>query len=461
MNAPDRRRRRALRTPRDLARDARGAVTIWMVAWSVAFLLLGGLAVDGANAWRTRAALQAVADATAQAAAVKLQESGEEVARAHAVAVASDLMPTSAYGSVLKSADVKIGAWDTVTGGIVANAAQPDAVRVTLRRADANKNPEPAYFLRLAGFTDWDVAASSTARIAPGDTTGTQPCWRHGLVARNVIDISSNNEFYNICLHAENYVNVQNNNIWGNPVAVSMPDLNLLQLPSSDIDSHNPGLRDALLEAENDPWIVDYVDEMIYSIRDNNSTIWIDNDLFDITSASPGVVYWVYCLGSGGVLQVPKDTVLEDMVVLTNCAIRFKKSVALVNTLMGTTGDYIEPGAEAAEAIDSSTEVIVDDTTLISGSNELVLGKPDGCTAGGGARLLIDGDFHNPAKLRVHGSQIIATGSVEVAAQVDAINGISVLAGHNIEVTSNSIFANCDQTDFPVPTSQVAVSMVE
>ncbi|MGM0586633.1 MAG: pilus assembly protein TadG-related protein [Pseudomonadota bacterium] len=458
------------RRRRALARDERGAVTIWMVFWTIGFLLLGGVALDAANAWRVRAALQAAADATAHAAALTLRTEGERAARDRAQAYAREILPADAYGDVLKSADIEFGIWDAESRALV-DAKNPDTVRVTLRRSDTNDNAEPTYLLRLAGLMDWDVSASSAAKgvSAPGggDLGGDEnACWRNGLVARGVVDVQSNNVLRNLCVHGEQGVSVNNGNDWTENVTVSMPDLALLDTPSSDIDYQNPGLSDSLLEAENDPYIVDHVDEMIYSIIDQNAerVIRIDNALFEPDDATPGWIYWVYCVGNGGTMTVPKDSVLRDVTILTNCAIRFKKSVTLVNTLLGTTGDRIEEGQEAAEAVDSSTTVVVEDeTTTTYGSNELRLGLADGCDAGGGARLLIDGDFRNPAKLRVNGSQIIASGDVEVAAQGESIDGVSVLAGGNIDLSSNNTFGACLDTDFDVPprVGGGAVAMVE
>lgn len=453
-----------------LARDERGAVTIWMVFWTIGFLLLGGVAVDAANAWRVRAALQAAADATAHAAALTLRTEGERAARDRAHAYAREVLPADAYGDVLKSADIDFGIWDADSRTLV-DAKNPDTVRVTLRRSGSNGNAEPTYLLRLAGLMDWDVSATSAAKSVspPGaeDPGGDEnACWRNGLVARGVVDVQSNNIMRNLCVHGEQGVSVNNDNDWTENVTVSMPDLALLDTPSNDIDQKNPGLKDALLEAENDPYIVDHVDEMIYSIIEQNSerVVRIDNAIFEIDDTSPGWVYWVYCVGDGGTLTIPQDSVLRDVAILTNCAIRFKKSVTLVNTLLGTTGDRIEEGQEAAEAVDSSTTVVVEDeTTTTYGSNELRLGLADGCDAGGGARLLIDGDFRNPAKLRINGSQIIASGDVEVAAQGESIDGISVLAGGNIDLSSNNEFGGCLDTDFDVPPrlGGGAVAMVE
>ena len=445
---PTRRPRPALRR---LRRAVRGGVTVWMVFWSVAFLLLGGIAVDGAKAWRMRTALQAVADASSHAGAMLLPAGDLDAVARAAIDRATALMPPERFGTVLRAEDVEIGRWDNAAQTLLLSDPAPDTVRVRLSRTEAGGNPEPTMMLRLGGMLGWDVSVSSTAR-ARGESKEPDSCWRNGLIARGVVDSQSNNVYRKVCIHGEAGVKVSSNSSFSDNTVVSMPDLGLLQLPASGFDS-NVGLAESLQTAERDPWIVDYVDEMIYAIRDNSPTVWVPNGLFDPRSAAAGAVYWVYCVGSGGTLDIPPDTTLRDTTILTNCAIRFRKSVVLINTLIGTTGDRMG-GADGAV-------VAVDDTTTVSGTQELRLGLKDGCTPGGGARLLIDGDFKNPAKLRINGSQIIASGDVDIAAQGESIEGLSVYAGGDIDITSNNFFALCDQVDFDLPAVEIRISLVE
>ena len=436
---------------RRLRRSARGAVTIWMVFWSVAFLLLGGVAVDGAKAWRIRAALQAAADAASHAGAMALPAGDVAAARSAAIARAEEILPPAEFGTVLTEADVEIGRWDSETRTLLADGT-PDTVRVRVARTGAGGNAEPTMLLRLGGIMGWDVAVSSTARATGGPNDDEDSCWRNGLIARGVVDSQSNNVYRKVCIHGQAGVKVSSNSSFSDNTVVSMPDLALFQMPASGF-STNAGLEDALQEAERDPWIVDYVDEMIYHIRDNSSTIWIPNQLFNPRNAAPGATYWVYCTGSGGTMTIPQNITLTDTVILTNCAVRFRKSVVLINTLIGTTGDRMA-GADGAM-------VAEDGDTTITGTSELRLGMPDGCTPGGGARLLIDGDFKNPAKLRINGSQIIASGDVDIAAQGESIEGLSVYAGGDIDITSNNYFALCDQVDFDLPAVETRISLVQ
>ena len=446
--------RRRGRAWRRLRRSTRGAITAWMLLWTVGFLMLGGVAVDGAKAWRMRAALQAVADASAHAGSMMLGPGGEAAAKAAALTRAEMLLPPDTYGNVLRSEDVEVGRWDPETRNLLADGV-PDTVRVTLRRSGAGGNAEPTVLLKLAGLMSWDVSASSAARNGgEAGEGGTDSCWENGLIARGVVDIQSNNVLRKLCVHGQQGVSVNNNNVFDAQTIVSMPDPEMLTMPSSGF-SHNPGLREALRTADRDPWIVDHIDDIIYGIRDAAaSVIWIDNAVFDITDAVSGPVYWVYCTGNGGTMTVPPGTVLEDLVVLTNCAINFRRTVTLINTLIGTTGDRIADAEAAVEAVE-------DATTTVTGGQELYLGLPDNCAPGGGSRLLIDGDFKNPAQLRVNGSQIIASGDIEVSAQGESIEGISFIAGGDIDLTSNNVFGLCDQVDFRLPVAARKVSLVD
>lgn len=446
--------RRRGRAWRRLRRSARGAITAWMLVWTVGFLMLGGVAVDGAKAWRMHAALQAVADASAHAGSMMLGPGGAPAARAAALTRAEMLLPPATYGRVLRPEDVEVGRWDPQTRRLRADGV-PDTVRVTLHRSGAGGNAEPTVLLKLAGLMSWDVSASAAARNGgeAGDG-GTDSCWENGLIARGIVDIQSNNVLRKLCIHGQQGVTVNNNNLFEAETIVSMPDPDMLKMPGSGF-GHNPGLKEALRTADRDPWIVDHIDDVIYGIRDAApSVIWIDNNAFDVTAAAPGSVHWVHCTGDGGTLSVPMGSVLEDLVVLTNCAIRFHRTVTLINTLIGTTGDRIADAAAAVEAV-------VGDTTTVTGAQLLHLGLPDNCAPGGGSRLLIDGDFRNPAQLRVNGSQIIASGDIEVAAQGESIEGISFIAGGDIDLTSNNVFGLCDQVDFRLPVAARKVSLVD
>jgi hypothetical protein len=421
---------RPFRTARRLARDESGGATIWMLFWTFGFLMLGGVAVDTAKAWRMEVMLRAAADAAAHAAVIDLVTSGQDAARDTAIGYTEAMLPRDRYGEVLKPGDVEFGAWDPVARRFEP-ADEPNSVRVTLRRSEANGNGEPTTLLRLVGHFDWDLDAQSVARIVMGtpEQPETNDCWNNGMISRQFVRTRSNNVFSDVCIHGETGVGFRNNNDFVRATLVSMPNLGMLDLPGSGF-KRNWGLEDRLTERENDPWIVDYVDEMIEELRVDGMAVEMTVGEFDLSAIEPGVTYWIEC-GSSGTLTIPKDAVLEDMILLTDCAVDFSQGVVLIDTTIGTTGD-----AASASGHTVSTPA------------GLMLGIDDDCTPGGGARLLIDGTFHSAAKLRMNGSQIIASGSVKLAAQARGLDGFSVLAGGDIDVTSNNGFGACHQVDF-------------
>jgi len=421
---------RAARRARRLGRNDAGGATIWMLFWTLGFLMLGGVAVDTAKAWRMEVMLRAAADAAAHAAVIDLVTLGETEAKKTALGYADAMLPRDRYGEVLRGEDIEFGAWDPVRRTFEA-AEEPDSVRLTLRRSEINGNGEPTTLLRLVGQFDWDLSAQSVARVVMGvpERPETNDCWNNGMISRQFVRTRSNNVFSDVCIHGETGVGFRNNNDFVRATLVSMPDLGMLDLPGSGFQ-RNWGLDDRLIARDNDPWIVDHVDEMIEELRVDNLAVEIDVDAFRLEDLAPGVTYWIGC-GTAGTLTIPKDAVLQDMILLTDCAVDFSRGVVLIDTTIGTTGD-----AASASGHTVSTPA------------GLMLGVDDDCTPGGGARLLIDGTFHSAAKLRMNGSQIIASGEVKLAAQARGLDGFSVLAGGDIDVTSNNGFGACHQVDF-------------
>ena len=174
--------------------DQRGAGTIMGLLWFMLLVGITGMAVDTTDGFRNRTMLQATADAAALAGAIDLPDQAAVVATA--VTYAAENMPSPANGSVLDPADVRIGLWDGATRSLDIGAALPDSVMVTVRRSEANNNPVPVNFLRIVGLTNWNVQARAVAqRFIP-------ECLKDGLIARGIVDISSNNGFVNqICVH--------------------------------------------------------------------------------------------------------------------------------------------------------------------------------------------------------------------------------------------------------------------
>ncbi len=176
--------------------DEQGGGTIMGLLWFMLLVGITGMAVDTTNGFRNRTMLQATADAAALAGVIDLPD--EAAAVTSSVANSQTNMPDEIYGPVLAAADVEAGLWDMDSRSFTGGGILLDSVRVTLHQTAANANAVPVNFLRIIGLQSWDVNVEAIAQRFIPD------CLRDGLIAREMVDISSNNGFVNeICIHGE------------------------------------------------------------------------------------------------------------------------------------------------------------------------------------------------------------------------------------------------------------------
>ena len=143
------------------SRDERGAVAIWIAGGFSALLGLGAIAVDIGHLYLEEQRLQVTAD-TAVLAAAKALHAGED-AGAAAMDYVEKNAPSSIYGNVLSAPDVEEGEWHGATGTFTPGGASPNAVRVTLRRTQANGNPVNNFLAGLVGYAQMDIVVQATA----------------------------------------------------------------------------------------------------------------------------------------------------------------------------------------------------------------------------------------------------------------------------------------------------------
>ncbi|HUF86046.1 MAG TPA: TadG family pilus assembly protein [Thermohalobaculum sp.] len=414
--------------------DERGGGTIMGLFWFMVLLAAAGLAVDSTDGLRNKTMLQATADAAALAAAIDLPNETQVVDTA--VTYATSNMVTGHYGSVLNPGDVTIGTWDHATRTFIANAALPDAVHVLVRRATANDNAVPVNFLRIIGFDSWDVQAQSIAqRFIP-------PCLRDGLISRQIVDISSNNDFVKeICVHGEQGVDMQNGNYFELGTTVSMPDLDMLVIPNNGMTS-NPGLPDALRENYLDPRMVNHIDEIMLAMLGQSQVMaqaavlpnYINPDLpvlevdasFNLSNAEEGRIYHVGCEPSQQVKFSAKST-LTNVVIIADCIIHLPADISLADVVLGSRSG-------------GNGDVNNENITMAANVN---LGAPDGCAEGGGVTLLSNASIKTAASTSINGVQMVAKGYIELTARNKGINGISAQAGGDITMTANNIMGLC------------------
>jgi Flp pilus assembly protein TadG len=421
---------------RSFLTDETGGGTVMGLLWFMLLVGITGLAVDTTDGFRNRTMLQATGDASALAAAIDLPDRAAVVASA--VAYSADNMGADINGSVLVPEDVTIGLWDSATRSLDTGSAFPDAVMVTVNRSAENANAVPVNFLRIIGLKTWNVTAQAVAqRFIPN-------CLRDGLIAREMVDISSNNGFVrNICVHGEQGVNIQSNNFFESGVNVSMPSLDMLEIPASGMTS-NPGLPDALRENHLDPRMVNHIDEIIAKLRDPSLDTelvevipsYIDKDLpvilednkIDFTALSSGRIYEIDCKGNPTV-SVPSGITLSNVAIVIECSLIVTPDSTLTNVVLASY--RLGTGRNPLDLVN------------ISIAANVQLGAPDNCRPGGGVQIFSPASVKIASSATLDGVQIVAAGDVELGARDMGVNGISVQAGGDITLTSNNMFGLC------------------
>jgi hypothetical protein len=441
----------------EFVREERGGGTIMGLFWFMMLVGITGLAVDTTDGLRNRTMLQATADAAVLAGVIDLPD--ETLAVGSAVVYSTNNMPGDLYGEVLQAEDVEIGAWHMDSrsfelGGLAPNPLDPtgpmlpDSIRVTLHQTDSNANAVPVNFLRIIGLQTWNVNVEAVAQRFIPD------CLQDGLVARGLVDISSNNGFVNrICIHGQKGVAMQNHNFHELGVTVSMPNIGgQLQIPTGGMES-NPGLPDALREQSLDPRMVnhvgDFMDDLLLlepyilpNYIDPDNPIIVENKNFDFTGMLPGHVYHIDCKANQSV-GIPQDTVLTRVVIVSDCQVGigsnvFMHDVILASRAGGNPGQGGSGGGTTSGGGGSGIE-----NANINGASGVVLGVSDNCALGGGVQIFSNASVKFSSTTSYNGVQIVATGDVDLGARDMGINGINVQAGGNITLTSNNAFGIC------------------
>jgi Flp pilus assembly protein TadG len=414
--------------------DDRGGGTIMGLLWFVLLVGITGLAVDVTDGFRNRTMLQATADASALAAVIDLPDDAAAVVSA--VTYSVDNLSSAANGNVLEPEDVLVGLWDPATKSLDTAAAAPDAVMVTVNRSAANANALPVNFLRIIGLQTWNVTAQAVAQKFIPD------CLRDGLIAREFVDMSSNNGFVNeICIHGEQGVNIQSNNFFESGVNVSMPSLAMLEVPSSGMDS-NIGLPEALRENHLDPRMVNHVDEIMDGILIKDPTVtpsYIDltkdvievDNRFDFATAIPHRIYHATCPPAKNLL-LNSGILLDKIVLIADCQITIGANSTVTDSFIASRSGPITGNGNLNKG----------DANVATAAG-VQLGVPDNCTLGGGVQIFSNASMSFSSATSFDGVQLVAAGDISLGARDMGINGISAQAGGSIFLTSNNMFGLC------------------
>lgn len=377
---------------RELARfwrDERGVGTVLALYGLLASLILTGLAIDTANAWRTREQLQVAADAAAHAGAVALARGADpEGARAATVAATELNLPKALHGRVIGDPyeDVRPLHYDAGANRLGADG-EVNAVSILVQRSRANGNPVGTLLLKLAGHEYWDVAAGSVAAVVP-----TRRCnAAEGAYARGTVTLAGEAAVgAGYCLHGQETVEIGGMTSFAPGSGVSMRDLSACGGRCSNLT--NPGIEVAMAEANLiTPDTAAHIRRLAEGFIDPNGQIPEAGDFFrtrpraydleplaevgvytrplrtgDVVRLTPmkvgrmrgfpaGLVYYVPCGDGEERLELSgygMGLELKDMVLVTDCALDIEGSVTLTGALVISTAEVpmtAAPGALAGD----------------------------------------------------------------------------------------------------------------
>ncbi|WP_209426841.1 pilus assembly protein TadG-related protein [Pararhodobacter sp. SW119] len=415
--------------PRDFFSNEDGFFTVFSLYVLIVMILLSGFALDLANHYSARTQLQTAADSAAHAALVVRQREEAVDAVDFALAVHVANMSPERFGAVLTDEDIEFGTWSFQAREFVPDPDSLTAARATTRLANSRANQLRTFLLRFAGVDSFDVQATAVfARYQPA-------CLREGFVAEGKVDMQSNNNFFNgFCIHSNDHVRFNQNNYFEEGTIVSMPDLDKLDIPNSGF-SQNEGLEAALREGKMDIRILDELENIIEGLGDREAAYLPDyvnpldpvitiapNNNLEAGDFTPGRVHRINCSNSNGKFGFKNNVVLTEVVIVTNCQVSMSQNMRLEDVILATTNT---------------------NTKSISGASSANFGRDDDCAPGGGAQIITLGGMEFPSSLGIFGSQLLAQGNIEFAARADGIQGASLVAGGQIDGTSNSSMSLC------------------
>ncbi|HSF93318.1 MAG TPA: Tad domain-containing protein, partial [Paracoccaceae bacterium] len=237
-----------------------GSATILSLFFVLIFIVMGGLAIDFAKVMSERTQLQVAADTAAHAALYSREFKSESESNAIALSTIDRMLPDFTFGTnAINTTDVSFGVWDKDTLTFTSDPNSRTAVRVNAQMTEARSNASRNLLLRIIGQDTFDVSTQSVY------TTYYPPCFNEGFVADKPVEIQSNNTYTDgFCIHSNDYVSINLNNLFESGTVVSMPNLDNLDLPSSGFEQ-NDGLQAALRTGEYRMRLLNQLPQMIQS----------------------------------------------------------------------------------------------------------------------------------------------------------------------------------------------------
>jgi Flp pilus assembly protein TadG len=422
-------------------RREEGAATVMALFLVLIVLVVGGVAVDFNKVMSERTRLQIAADTAAHSALYTREKHEVAEARTQAVSTVKSMLPEGIFGSdPIITTDVIFGDWDEQSLRFIENGASKNAVWVRAEMTEERANPSRNLLLQVIGYDSFDVGVEAVY------TTYHPPCLTEGFVAEEVVDIQSNNSFTDgFCIHANDYVRLNQQNYFESGTVVSMPELDKLSIPRSGFEE-NQGLATALR-----PGV--YRLRLLNQLPDIINSFWTANgkhlppyvsagSTYEVSKAQlavdpeghspaagngltpnhfmPSSVNFYNCSPSEKVTL--KAGTYSSFLFVSDCEIAFSQGVILEDVVIATTNLS---------------------ATSLSSPAGLNIGRNDNCAPGGGATLMTLGGVNIASSLNVFGGQILAIGDINFAANADGMQGVSFVSYGDINGNSNMNMGYC------------------
>ena len=176
------------------ARDEMGGGTVLGLFAFLIVAVVGGIAIDGANAIRVQTGMQAAADAAALAAASRTKDREDGIDRALRMAAATGM------GARMDRDDVVYGTYDPDTRAFAPGGSAPNAARILLSRDSEHGNPLGTFLLRLIDVRSFDISVSATA----ASRAGAPVCGGTTFLGSQAVDTGGGNSFGGkTCVHGQ------------------------------------------------------------------------------------------------------------------------------------------------------------------------------------------------------------------------------------------------------------------
>ena len=460
-------------------RDEAGSGSVLPMFILVGMLVGAGFSIDTGNLWHNGEVMRATADVAAHAGAVALSRGNDasDAVAAAELAIGWNMDPEIFDAEPGKPRSHLARAWHyDAQSGQLSDEGAANAVSVQIRRGPQDGNALPMYLLHLFGLPEWETSATAVVALTP-----TERCSNAGgLFARDVLTTEGETEIgAGFCLHSQSNIDMARPVKFEDGARLSLPDL-----AACGPACREPGLRDM---AGEDNFITRPLRDQIGHIAEammlpladapEKAAFFADRPMtedleplaeievdttglvtgsvvrmavadFEVLREVPqGLVYAVVCdltsleppvLVIRGGMNGP---VVNDVALVTNCALHFEDDVEVMGSLMVST---------YAGALPS-----------ITADPWAMLGDPSAtCDATAATQLMALGDLEVPAGLILSNVAMVQDGNVTLlggdGGALAQHHGFALHASGKVDLRGHHSFAACDQASLEtLPSLQV------